>query len=252
MAAYAVLATNARSVGAEARRAGCGALPRPLDEALARAAKAPTALDASLELDLGYAAALALALAGHVPSSTVAAKRIDVAESAHYGEDCKDVFALARRLTGTDGEPAARVGTLALELSRSDRCPAVRKLLTDVPSENVAHVIDSLVLDEPETDGVSKSPVDRCPELPAVIDRITNAINLGAPLYNKGDHQGCHKLYERTAKTLATEVIPPGRCPLVRVELAGAMREAGRAGEPGEAAWALRRAFDRITGSHKD
>jgi len=36
----------------------------------------------------------------------------------------------------------------------------------------------------------------------SVTDTIGNAISMGAPTYNMGDHRGCYEIYRRTAQSL--------------------------------------------------
>jgi hypothetical protein len=109
--------------------------------------------------------------------------------------------------------------------------------------------VDALLLDEIQASPSASNPIARCPELPVVLERLGGAINLGAPLFNKGDHDACRRLYERTARELLGPLIPAGRCPVVRKELEGALSEASTSASVGDAAWALRRGFDRIAGS---
>lgn len=46
--------------------------------------------------------------------------------------------------------------------------------------------------------GAGRGVVDRM----SVTDAITTAISMGAPTYNRGDHQGCYSIYARTAQSL--------------------------------------------------
>jgi hypothetical protein len=247
LAAYQVLRTNALSFLHERPARDCGAVPRVLERALARAAAAPTAMGAGLELDLGYTAAMGLTLAGRFPSDNISLKEIDVPESAQYGESCPDVFKLAQRLEGADGNLAGRVSAVLADLRARPRCPQVKDLLEHSPAADLPAAVDAFLLDEVQGSPNPQNPIARCPELPLVLDRITAAISVGAPLFNKGNHEGCRALYDRTARNLADEAIPAGRCPAVRAELETARAEAAGAGNPGDAAWALRRGFDRIT-----
>ena len=73
---------------------------------------------------------------------------------------------------------------------------------------------------------------------------ITKAINTGAPLYNRGDAEGCFRLYERVAVDLTDRL---KACP----GAAGALREGverarTHATSFEEKAWALRDAFDGL------
>jgi hypothetical protein len=246
IAAYEVLRTNAAAFLREGEGRGCGALPALFRRTLERADAAPAALEASIELDLGYAAALGLAVAGRFPSEVITPKRVDVPESAQYGDDCPDLFALVRRLDGPAGSAAERSARVLADLRARPRCPAVKSALEGASADDLAAAIDAVVLDELRTASDS-NPIARCPELPVVLDRLSAVINVGAPLYNSGDHEGCRRLYEGAARALTDEVIPAGRCPAVRRELATARSEAAQAATPTDAAWALRHGFDRIT-----
>lgn len=75
------------------------------------------------------------------------------------------------------------------------------------------------------------------------------AINQGAPLFNEGDHYGCHRIYDFAARRI---MWVSGHCP-DRPELAQAAKVLQAAQERAEAAptakekaWALRKAFDMI------
>jgi len=262
LAAYETLRTTAASISDDPAAAACGVVPGVLARAQDRAGGETTALAASLQLDQGIAAALSVALTGTI-SGPQAAKLIDVGESAEYGAACPDLFVLVRNLiappAGARRPPpellASRVEALVTELRARGRCPAVSALLaaaaqherTEPGASDLAHAVDSLRLDEPDQPGDGQNPVARCPELPLVIQRIADAISIGAPLYNKGDATGCRDLYRSVARRLRDEVIPAGRCPGARTELDSALTAAAQANDPGEAAWALRHGFDSIT-----
>jgi hypothetical protein len=246
MGVHAVLLASARSVTSPLPP-GCGFFTRPLLLGLERAGAARTAAAANLALEVGYAGALALALTGGLPRNDLLGRPADLAESAEYGQGCAEIFTLARRLAGPASEAPSRAKAVLADLAARPRCAAVRKLLEGAAPEDLAHAIDSLLLDEKVAEPETPTPFHRCPELPIVLERLASAVSVGAPLYNRGDHEGCRAHYDRTARALAAEVIPPGRCPVVRVALAGAIREAAAAKSPSDAAWALRRAFDRIT-----
>jgi hypothetical protein len=248
LAAYQVMRINAASLLHDPGMQGCGAFARFLEVALGRAAGASTAAAASSELDLGFTAALALAVAGRAPPDTIAAKQVDVPESAQYGDNCPDFLSIVRRLDAPPAALAERAAAVREDLRAHPRCEEVRRLL-DAPSAGLPAVIDALVLDEAQQSPSADNPIARCPELPVVLDRLTAAIRRGAPLYNKGDHEGCRRLYAGTARALADEVIPPQRCPVIRRTLSSALAEATAATTADEAAWALRRGFDRIAGS---
>jgi hypothetical protein len=248
LAAYQVLRINADSLVHDPAVRPCGALGQFLEVALRRAAGSDTAAAASSELDLGFTAALALAVAGRAPPDTIAAKKVDVPESAQYGENCPDFLAIVRRLE-TPGAPLGeRVAAVLRDLQAHPRCEDVRRLL-DAPADLLAPAVDALVLDEAQQSPSADNPIARCPELPLVLDRLTAAVRTGVPLFNKGDHEGCRRVYAAAARALSDQVIPPHRCPVIRQTLSIAMAESGAAATADEAAWALRRGFDRIAGS---
>jgi hypothetical protein len=253
LAAYEALRTGASGVARDG--AGCGVVPWVLDRSLARAASESTAMAASLRLDLGIAAALSVALTGAMSDEDAAVKVLDVGESVEYGEGCPDVFRLVGRL-GQGGDPAlpSRARELAAELKASGRCSAVTRLLSAAgpAHDRLDHALDSLRLDEPDQSVDQESTLARCPELPMVLERLASAINVGAPLYNRGDRAGCRDLYRKTARALRDDLIPSGRCPAVRAELDSALTAAASASNPDEAAWALRHGFDHITEKSQD
>jgi hypothetical protein len=248
LAAYQVMRINAAALMTEPEARNCGAFYQTLSRALARAARTSSAADASLELDLGYTGALALALIGQLPGGTLAAKQLDVPESAVYSEDCPDLLAIVRKLEAATPPLESRAASVLADLKQRPRCLRVKELL-DTRPDRLAAAVDALLLDEQQASPGASNPIARCPELPLVLERLAGAINLGAPLFNKGDHDGCRQLYEKTARDLLGPVIPAGRCPVVRKELEGALTEAAQSNTVGDAAWALRRGFDRITGS---
>jgi hypothetical protein len=273
LAAYETLRTSAASVTDDRAAAGCGVVQGVLAQALSRAGEESTAMAASLQIDEGIAAALSVALTGSTAGPQAAAKLLDVTESVEYGGGCPDLFKLVRRLTlrSQQGGPPrplpadqlpSQVADLLAELRPQHRCLAVTQLLGAAAqrertepramSNELAHAVDSLRLDEPDQSIDTQNPIARCPELPLVVERIAGAIAVGAPLYNKGDHAACRDLYRRVARAVRDDVIPAGRCPAARAELDAALTAAAQASDPGDAAWALRHGFDRITDRSQD
>jgi hypothetical protein len=248
LAAYQVMRINAAGLLRDPAVRSCGAFVQTLERAVIRAARAVTAADASLELDLGYTAALALALAGRLPAGSISAKQLDVPESAMYAEDCPALLAIVRRLEASSPSLESRAAAVLTELRQRPGCARVKELL-DTRPELLPAAVDALVLDELQASPSPRNPIARCPELPVVLERVASAISVGAPLFNRGDHEGCRSLYERTARDLLGPLIPAGRCPVVRKELEAALKESTHASAVGDAAWALRRGFDRITAS---
>jgi hypothetical protein len=169
-----------------------------------------------------------------------------VPESAHYGDDCPDLFRLRQRLEGPAATLPARANALLDELRATHHCGQLQALLGRARVD-LARALDSVRLDEPD-DPDSGNPMVRCPELPIVLERLGAAVASGAPLFNRGDREGCRRLYEGAARVVRDRIIPVARCPVVRGELDSALNEAASATDAGEAAWALRRGFDRISG----
>lgn len=76
-----------------------------------------------------------------------------------------------------------------------------------------------------------------------VFQGITRAIELGAPVYNKGDHEACFVIYQQTAQHFEKE---PSMCRGVREALgAGLLAAESRDSFTGKA-WAMRDAFDGL------
>jgi hypothetical protein len=248
LAAYQVLRTTSASMVRDSAGDRCGALGPTLTAALSRAASSRTALDASVELDLGLDAALSLATEGRMPALTAPPKLPPIAEAAVYGGNCPDLFPLTIRLEGPRETLGSRVTALVADLQARPRCDRMRHLLESAPADRLAHAVDSIRLDESDE---PEAPADlgvmsRCPELPLVVERLGAAVDVGAPLYNGGDAKGCRRTYEDAARAVTTQVIAEGRCPAVRALLATGLARAQGAGDDGEAAWDLRHSFDAI------
>jgi hypothetical protein len=84
-----------------------------------------------------------------------------------------------------------------------------------------------------------------CPEdqLGFTIGSLANAIELGAPRYNQGDHVGCYRIYLGTATDLLSTL--PG-CTGARTALVAGIVRASGLQTYTERAWAMRDAFDGL------
>ena len=246
LAAYQVLRATASSMADDAGGWRCGAVGPTLSSALKRGASASSALDASLELEQGLDDVLSLASDGRLPRDVAPPKLLPVGEAALYGEGCPDLFSLALRLEGPRESVGPRVAAVLADLRARPRCGLVRRVLERSAPDRLAHAVDSICLDEPEESDADAGLASRCPELPLVVDRLTKAIGVGAPQYNAGDAAACRRTYEETAATVATRLIPEGRCPTVRTLLSAGVARAKGAADDREAAWALRHSFDAI------
>jgi hypothetical protein len=105
-------------------------------------------------------------------------------------------------------------------------------------AEELRAGLEALVGDESEPDPVPDAPLAVAQVL------IGQAISIGAPAYNTGDHQGCFDVYACTARAILATVtnLPDGAAGLLREGLA----KAADAESPTAAAWAMRHAFDAI------
>jgi serine protease Do len=70
---------------------------------------------------------------------------------------------------------------------------------------------------------------------------ITDAIKVGAPMYNSRNHEGCYQVYAGTAEKLIKE-LPD--CPGVKKLLKLGLKQAATAPDASARAWAMRHAFD--------
>ncbi len=260
LGAYQVLLSTVGSMVRDSAGQHCGALGPTLTSALHRAATSSTALDASIELDIGLDAALSLATEGHLPYASAPPKvpmlppmsptsaPAPVGESALYAQDCPDLFKLTLQLDGPRQTLPARVSGLLVDLGAHPRCGRVQRLLATSSASHLPHAVDSLRLDEPdEMSSASEGDLlARCPELPLVVEKLSSAIEVGAPQYNAGDPAACLDTYRSAARAITSEIVGEERCPGVRSLLATGLARAESASSPNEAAWAMRRSFDAI------
>ncbi len=85
-------------------------------------------------------------------------------------------------------------------------------------------------------------------EIKLSLTEISDAISLGAPMFNAGNHQGCYELYEKTALKIVGGM---KSCQGVRETMLAGVSGAGRAETPAAKAWAIRHAFDRVMGAYE-
>ena len=260
MGAYQVLLSTVDSMVKDSAGQHCGALGSTLASAVRRASRSGSALDASIELDMGIDAALSLATEGHLPYAssppkvpmilpmTATSSPAPVGEAALYAQGCPDLFKLALSLDGPRQSLATRVNGLLADLGAHPRCERVRQVLTTASADRLAHAVDSIRLDEPDETPLSSESdlLARCPELPLVVERLGSAIEVGAPQFNAGDPAACLETYRTAARTITAEVVGEERCPGVRSLLAAGLARAESAASPAEGAWAMRNSFDAI------
>lgn len=87
--------------------------------------------------------------------------------------------------------------------------------------------------------------LDDCPadQLKVIAGNIDRAINIGAPLYNKGNYEACYRIYEGAA--LDSDKAVPA-CAGPRRALLEGLRNADRLEGWSDKAWAMRDAFDGV------
>jgi hypothetical protein len=76
-----------------------------------------------------------------------------------------------------------------------------------------------------------------------VFNGIQRAIELGAPLYNDGDHQACFNIYEQTATHFEKD---PQLCKGLRDSLGAGLLKAETQGDATHKAWVMRDTFDGL------
>jgi hypothetical protein len=74
------------------------------------------------------------------------------------------------------------------------------------------------------------------------VQAISDAISVGAPVYNSGDHEACYRIYEGTALRLERD----SDCKIVREALGQGLLRAQTLENGTERAWAMRDAFDGL------
>ncbi|NPC83706.1 trypsin-like peptidase domain-containing protein, partial [Pyxidicoccus fallax] len=77
----------------------------------------------------------------------------------------------------------------------------------------------------------------------SIASTLSQVINVGAPTYNRGDVEGCYRLYARTAEQLIDE---RGDCPGAQRALRDGLLRCVELADPDDRAWALRDTFDGL------
>jgi S1-C subfamily serine protease len=85
-----------------------------------------------------------------------------------------------------------------------------------------------------------------CKELDAVDKVISQAIQVGAPIYNSGDHLACYRVYEGASYKLL--YLLEGKCRNVSSTLLAGLKQATTDSTATKKAWSMRRTFDLILG----
>jgi hypothetical protein len=90
--------------------------------------------------------------------------------------------------------------------------------------------------------GLAKS----CGQLAAVDHVISQAISIGAPIYNAGSPLGCYRIYEGTAYKLL--YVLGSRCSELTALLRAGLAQARTDAAVDRKAWTMRHTFDTILG----
>jgi hypothetical protein len=90
--------------------------------------------------------------------------------------------------------------------------------------------------------GISKD----CPKTAEINAIIDDAISIGAPTYNQGNHLGCYKIYEGAAYKIIH--LYGSKCKDITMLLNYALDKSHESYTDTEKAWIMRLAFDKILG----
>jgi hypothetical protein len=114
-------------------------------------------------------------------------------------------------------------------------------------SEEDAHACSSRLAILPPCGAVSADSIPgNCPKNDEVGKIITEAISLGAPIYNEGLHMACYRIYEWAAYKILYEY--GKQCPEIEKTLKTAIDKSHGDYSDTEKAWIMRMAFDKILG----
>ena len=87
---------------------------------------------------------------------------------------------------------------------------------------------------------------DFCDDVQDIKLIITMAINVGAPIYNQGNHAACYMIYENASYKILYNY--GKQCKTIKGILNGALINAAVETRVTNKAWTMRKAFDRILG----
>ncbi len=93
---------------------------------------------------------------------------------------------------------------------------------------------------------VSSLEDGNCNKIDAVEQIISDAISIGAPTYNQGNHVGCYRIYEGAAYKILYKY--GSKCKDIKNTLEVALEKSYGDYNASEKAWIMRMAFDKILG----
>merc|ERR1712070_623992 len=176
-------------------------------------------------------------------NAAFAAAGVDVSDVEAVTEVLKyhvipGVAAYSVGLASSQAVPTLQGDTVQIRTMNNNRAVLVDDVSVVIPnilaSNGVIHVIDGVLL--PSTGAVEYST------LQSVIDRLEEAIDMGAPIFDAGDQEGCKPIYLAAARELVDANAPMSYT--LRTAIATASSQNGFDGS-----WTLRRAFDSIIDS---
>ncbi len=91
-----------------------------------------------------------------------------------------------------------------------------------------------------------ESNAGKCRHIVEINTLISEAISIGAPTYNQGNHAGCYTIYEGASYKIL--YLYGDHCKETKQVLQEALEKASQDFTYTEKAWTLRRAFDFILG----
>jgi hypothetical protein len=95
-------------------------------------------------------------------------------------------------------------------------------------------------------DAPEKDFSEDCEKISPIRIIIDEAISVGAPTYNEGNHLGCYRIYEGAAYKILHKY--GSKCKEVRNTLESALEKSYGDYNATEKAWIMRMAFDQILG----
>ena len=162
--------------------------------------------------------------------------------AAHLGEPPRPLRSLVPSVS-----PALEAIVLRLlAKTPAERFPTARALRTALRSEEHPATVESVSSNPPRAARSTPPTIELRAFLidPAIPERIRRTIEIGAPIYNRGDHAGCAALYRETA-VAALALALAGDALAVAARLDVALARSQSLDSTG-AAWALRYGFDDL------
>jgi len=124
--------------------------------------------------------------------------------------------------------------SLAFSKTNFSDADTVKRKVTKTENKKILH------------DAPTKQIGKGCGKIDAILAIIGQAIDVGAPTYNEGNHVGCYMIYEGAAYKILHKY--GSKCKDVKNLLEDALDKAYASFDAVEKAWIMRVAFDQILG----